>query len=383
MLLDKVPGAKWLRDRTKQLTDAMRQRYGVKTTLAIVASGQAFGWSLMGVGVAVSGVPWYVPGSTLIGMAPAAALAEVHYQLRSRTRGATSNVATPDAAEIERLGRELYEQLSREWSSRQATTNAAYEFLPDADKVKAFRKWLKQQLDTLIQGKSTEELWRLYIQEGFKKGAARAYDDVTRGRRKTWEPGEGDFYRGSREEFLKSSFAQPVSVDKVKLLAGRSFDDLEGVTHQMSVRMSRVLTDGLVQGKGMRELGRDLAKEVDVGRDRALTIARTEIIRAHAEGQLQAFDNLGVEEVGVAAEWATAEDDAVCEDCSALEGVVLTVEEARGLIPQHPNCRCAWIPANVGEKSKSQQRSRDSIEHAFSFAGIDKKVASSRPRGIL
>jgi hypothetical protein len=83
-------------------------------------------------------------------------------------------------------------------------------------------------------------------------------------------------------------------------------------------------------------------------------IARTEIINAHAEGQLDSFDMLGVEEVGVVAEWATAGDDRVCEECASIEGELFTVDEARGMIPLHPNCRCAWIPAEKAAKKQAK-----------------------------
>jgi hypothetical protein len=35
----------------------------------------------------------------------------------------------------------------------------------------------------------------------------------------------------------------------------------------------------------------------------------------------------------------------VCPDCEALDETQYTIEEAHGLIPYHPNCRCAFIPA--------------------------------------
>jgi SPP1 gp7 family putative phage head morphogenesis protein len=87
-----------------------------------------------------------------------------------------------------------------------------------------------------------------------------------------------------------------------------------------------------------------------LARTRANMIARTETIYAHAEGQLDSFEELNIREVGVMAEWLTAGDEDVCLECEALEGTVMTIEEARGLLPRHPNCRCAWIPANVGER---------------------------------
>lgn len=260
-----------------------------------------------------------------------------------------------------------------------------WRFNTSAEKLKQFRLWLDAQLKSLIVGATEQQLWEKYVQEGFRKGAARAFDDANKSK-KVLAAGKKqlDFYAGTRDQFLKSSFAQPVSVDKVKLLASRSFDEMEGMTGDMTVRMTRALADGLVQGKSPRDIADDLDDAIEIGQARALTIARTEIIRAHAEGQLQALDDLGVEEVGVAVEWSTTGDDRVCELCQPLEGVVLKLEEATGMLPRHPNCRCAWIPANVGEDSGDQKRSKGEIEEAFEEAGGGgPSVSKDRPKSVL
>jgi hypothetical protein len=45
------------------------------------------------------------------------------------------------------------------------------------------------------------------------------------------------------------------------------------------------------------------------------------------------------------AEIVTAGDDDVCEECQDLEDDnPYTIAQARGLIPAHPHCRCAWAP---------------------------------------
>jgi hypothetical protein len=41
----------------------------------------------------------------------------------------------------------------------------------------------------------------------------------------------------------------------------------------------------------------------------------------------------------------TAEDDRVCKICLAAAEDTYTLDEARGLIPLHPRCRCAWVPS--------------------------------------
>jgi SPP1 gp7 family putative phage head morphogenesis protein len=232
--------------------------------------------------------------------------------------------------------------------TKNTTENAGqYEFRVDSAKIVAFQKWLKKQLLSRVIGKSQEALWQAYIDRGYKMGAGRAFDDV-RGYAKGYaaDQSTADFYRGTKEEFLKSSFGQPVSVEKVKLMAGRAFDDLENVTADMSTKMSRVLTDGLVQGKSPHAVAKDMVDQVGLSRVRAETVARTELIRVHASGTLIALKQLGVTEVGVEVEFSTANDELVCEECAAMEGVVMSVDDAEGIIPIHPNDRCVWRPAS-------------------------------------
>ncbi len=263
-----------------------------------------------------------------------------------------------------------------------------FAFHNDPEKLKAFKKWLQQQLRDKITKANEEALWRKYVEEGFKKGAGRAFDDARPAVRELASRRDKEAmaaYAGTRQEFLRSSFGQPEAVHKVQLLASRSFDDLEDITSTMSNRMVRTLADGLVQGQHPNEIARTMADEVDMGLDRAQRIARTEIIRAHAEGQLTTMEMLGVEEVGAMVEWSTAGDDHVCPRCEALEGVVLTLDEARGMIPLHPNCRCAWVPANVGEDKGGQTRGKGAIDDAMEAADAEpgESVARERPRSIL
>ena len=77
------------------------------------------------------------------------------------------------------------------------------------------------------------------------------------------------------------------------------------------------------------------------------------------------MENMGITELGAAVEWSTAGDDGVCKLCAPLNGIVLTTEEARGLIPRHDGCRCCWTPANVGEKDGGQKRTRKAINKAI------------------
>jgi SPP1 gp7 family putative phage head morphogenesis protein len=244
--------------------------------------------------------------------------------------------------------------------------NERWRFLTSTQKVSAFTTWLKHKYaEAILQTQETaNKYWEKYVLEGYKKGAGKAWAAVRK------IPGFGNkeadaFYQGGKAEFLRDAFAQPETIEKVKLMASRVLTDLEGVTQTMATKMSRVLTDGLVQGQGPRQIARNLVKEVDISRKQAETIARTEIIRVHAEGQLDAFERLGVEEIGVAIEWSTAGDSRVCKLCSPMDGVIYKTKEAHGLIPRHPNCRCAFLPANLGEAAGDQTRGKARIEAAM------------------
>lgn len=280
-------------------------------------------------------------------------------------------------------------------------SNARWKFLSSPQKLKQFKEWLKNELYADIVGITEEEAWNRFIREGYELGAGRAFDeirlaDLRRRKPELFTPEAQnqlrDFYQGSKEEFLKSAFANPIQKERLELLVSRSFEGLRGITDEIASKLTAVLADGLTQGKNPRTIARDLTSQLDIDKKRALTISRTEIVRAQAEGQLSSMEELGVKEVGVMVEWLTAGDARVCKLCKPLEGIVLKLEEAKGMLPRHPNCRCAWIPANVGEDTEGQKRGKAKIKQAIkksakeegipaliSWSGIDTPIARSRP----
>lgn len=87
---------------------------------------------------------------------------------------------------------------------------------------------------------------------------------------------------------------------------------------------------------------------------RAFMIARTESIRAMNEGTLLTYSDLGIERV----EFVAAYD--ACDDCLDYDGDIMSISEAHGLIPIHPNCKCAWvahfeIPGAPGEAAEQEE----------------------------
>lgn len=240
-----------------------------------------------------------------------------------------------------------------------------YAFRTSTGKIAAFRQWLSEQVEARImsprKGEDPNKPWTYkYIESAYKKGQVNAYIAA----RKLDAVMDEGFFNKSQEAFLKSSFNQPETLAKVELLATRSFEGMRGVTEEMKSQMNRILAQGMVDGSGVREVAREMFSSIDgITRRRAQLIARTEIIHAHAEGQLDSFQELGVEELGVLAEWATAMDERVCPRCASLEGKHFTIKEARGKIPAHPNCRCTFIPfVPIGKAKPNRVKKSDLLK---------------------
>lgn len=233
-------------------------------------------------------------------------------------------------------------------SHRFDAQNDRFAFATDSEKLNSFSQWLSSEVSREIVGvafsATDEAFWTQYIWQAYQKGMGRAFDDLNK--RGRFVGGTGDFFAGSRKQFLEQSFGHPVSIDRVKQLGGRVLTELEGVTAAMETQMKRELIDGLSQGMSPRQVARNINDRVEkIGKTRARAIAQTESMRAHSEGQLDAMERQGVDKIGIMVEWSTsglgvtgAGYASPCELCSPLEGIVLKVSEARGMLPRHVNC---------------------------------------------
>src|SRR5262249_13971722 len=88
-----------------------------------------------------------------------------------------------------------------------------WQFNTDHAKLKLFQQWIAQQLLSNIIGLSQEQLWNKYIEEGYKKGAGRAFDETrpqVKAAMKHEPDAVSDFYKGTKYEFLRSAFGQPI-----------------------------------------------------------------------------------------------------------------------------------------------------------------------------
>jgi SPP1 gp7 family putative phage head morphogenesis protein len=107
------------------------------------------------------------------------------------------------------------------------------------------------------------------------------------------------------------------------------------------------LVSGVAQGKNPRAIARELRDALEVPKVRALTIARTEVLRAYrgATGEtIKANSDLVEGYIRVA-----SLSIRTCPMCWALHG---TFHEASEEFATHPNCRCTQVPAVMGARPK-------------------------------
>ena len=233
-----------------------------------------------------------------------------------------------------------------------AASNKVFAFKTDADKVDGFMDWMDDQVDkgilevTQRQGRKITKRnpWmNTYIDSAYKQGIKRGNLELKKKGVATPNT-DNPFYT------IDAVFNRPIHADKVASIYTRAFNELKGITAAMDQKISRVLAQALADGKGPKEMARLLTKQVDISKNRAKTLARTETIRAHHVANVNTYREAGVVGVTVKAEWSTAGDSRVCADCAHMEGRVFTLDEIEGLIPLHPNCRCIALPADVGEE---------------------------------
>ena len=231
-----------------------------------------------------------------------------------------------------------------------------YAFLTDPQKQTVFRDWLTNQVDTdmlkPVGGLSGKPWTAPYIESAYSKGLLRAYTDTN-----SAAMAENlDFYEGTKSQFLRSAFGQAVATGKIETLATRTFENMKGLTDTAKLQMNRILAEGMLKGNGPISVARDMRRSIaGLSKTRAKMIARTEIVHAHAEGQLNAFEEMGVKDLGLMAEWSSAGDDLVCIACQDMaNGSPYKVKSSHGLIPLHPNCRCAWIPYLKGHSKAAK-----------------------------
>ncbi len=155
---------------------------------------------------------------------------------------------------------------------------------------------------------------------------------------------------------LSWDYIQPAAIEWARQNAGKL---VVGILPDIQTGISQIVTAGLGEGKTMYQIRDEIAALKDTEEQtifpewRATRIARTEVIRAHAQGA-----KLGYQESGVVRgmRWLDGQTGA-CPKCRELHNKVVRLGErfyidpkfGDGLPPRHPHCRCAVAPVTLDQ----------------------------------
>lgn len=188
----------------------------------------------------------------------------------------------------------------------------------------------------------TERYWTKYTERAYRKGVERAWTLAKRS------------VPADEFDILKRDFMKQMQRDikeEGKRLAQRVYSELENVAQNTATRVARAIADGRTKGWSQRAINEAVREAMDMGRRAANAVAHTEITRAFADGQLSAFDSVGMEYIEIEMEWVSSGlgttakgNPSPCPKCAKFVGRRFTLKQAKGLIPFHPWCMCSFVP---------------------------------------
>ena len=106
---------------------------------------------------------------------------------------------------------------------------------------------------------------------------------------------------------------------------------------------ANALIQGVTLGSNPRTIAPLIEEALEVSRWRALTIARTEMLRSYRSAALENYK--ANSDVVSKWRWTCAKSDRTCAACLAMDGTLHDLDEDMGT---HPNCRCVQAPVAKG-----------------------------------
>lgn len=121
---------------------------------------------------------------------------------------------------------------------------------------------------------------------------------------------------------------------------------LDTFGQKAALKLGQVILEGVALGYNPNKVARAMSDILGGNLTRALTISRTEMLRAYRTANLANYAaNSGIVKSW---RWSCAKSDRTCLACLALDGREFPVTQ--GFMEAHPNCRCTPEPVTVTYK---------------------------------
>lgn len=207
-----------------------------------------------------------------------------------------------------------------------------------AEKIKQASAWLEEKVkERFFRKEKMDEAWfQKHVYKAYDKGVFNAEVSLTKA---------GRMKSAVRRAFAKLFPSVRKASETKAVLVEKAKEDLSAHAASVLKELKSIVSEQVIREASPTDLSNLLKSKLQVAFTKQATLfVESTVIRAHAEGQLDLFEEWGETSVFVEAEFVftTMQDDRVCPNCRKLEGQQFGIEEARWLIPMHPRCRCRW-----------------------------------------
>ena len=209
-------------------------------------------------------------------------------------------------------------------------------------------KDLESEIDTIA--KEVKANWKVGIRANVEGAMKLGIEDGIGQLEALEHPDFAGISIKTRRAMITKTFS---TIDRaaIDFLANYQLNLLGDVTTELAAGIKRTITQGVLSGKSIPEVAREIGKVVKdkdafkkagktvfrSAQHRVTLIARTETLRAHNEGRKVFYREVGIKRV----KWLTANDERTCAVCGPLDGQVFKINDDPGVI--HPTCRCTRV----------------------------------------
>lgn len=225
-----------------------------------------------------------------------------------------------------KAGESLNDNFDQEWLDQMNQQLQAASSIHHIDRFTALKYTMRQEIE-MLAGKQTPII---------KNAMRTAYTDARGYSIFSFESacGIGWSVSGADTKKLETLLTQVWSPDQ------RSFSDHIWTNKaKLYSSIETMLSESCVVGRPYDKVAKDLAAKMGVGYNNARRLVRTEMAHFSTEGEMAAYEELGVERYI----YVATLDSVTCTRCAELDGKDFPVdkkEEGLNAPPMHPNCRC-------------------------------------------
>jgi len=258
-----------------------------------------------------------------------------------RERAAASEMVRQYGAIWQRIKTDLNRLTAQYWERVQAGEDVPISWLLEANRLQALQRQVEAELAVFAQWADVS----IQAQQWEAVQAAGRYFDA---QMKSQLPaGVGAVWNRLPREAVADLIGFTANGSPLRSL-------LDELGPQASEAIRKTLISGLALGQNPREIARQARAALGGNLARALTISRTETLRAYREATRRNYQENS--DILDGWEWLSAKQSRTCAMCLAMDGTIHKLSET---LDDHPNGRCTMVPLVKGTERPERETGQE------------------------